>query len=196
VRVRHRVGQLQEQRQLPGHRQARRRHVDRAAMHLLHHEKGQAVGRQAGVVQARDVRVVQPGQRLPLGGEAAQYRGAALAMPQQLDGGPPVEGAIDAPRLVHIAHAAPAEQANQLPGTAALAFAGRLRVGQERLRNRRMGQQRGHLAPHLGGLAGRRHEAGPLGFGPFERGVEEAPHRGPVGRRCGGSGVAWHGSRI
>ena len=39
-------------------------------MHVLHHEVGLAVLGFAGVEQARDVRVVQAGEDLPLGAEA------------------------------------------------------------------------------------------------------------------------------
>ena len=76
VRVLHRVADRAEQleplarRQLPASSQYS---VDRLAVDVLHHEVGLPVVGRAAVEEPRDVRVLEPGQDLPLARKRAPH---------------------------------------------------------------------------------------------------------------------------
>ncbi len=113
VRVADRVADLQEQLHARGHaRPARAAPVgDRFAFHVFQREVGLVVAADAGVEQARDVRVLQPREDLALAGEAQAQVGIGQARAQQLQRDPPLVQAVRAPRQPDLAHAAFAEHA-------------------------------------------------------------------------------------
>jgi hypothetical protein len=88
--------------------------VDRHTVDVVDHEVGLAARRRAAVEQARDVRMSQPGEYLPLTRQVGQ-RIAARHAAQQLDRGRVVEVAVAAPREEHVAHAAVADAPHQGP---------------------------------------------------------------------------------
>ena len=190
VRVGHRLGQLQEQRQALLHRQAHAGLVDRSPGHVFHDEVGQAVGRAAGIEQVGDVRMVQPRERLLLEREARQHRVGVHAALEHLDGGLAAEGAVGALGQPHLAHAPAADGRGDAPRAAALADAAVRqvrRIGQPRPRQEvipvpgRMGQQREHLGSHrrLVRRVGEQRLA--LAFLEREGGVEQGAHFVPIG---------------
>jgi hypothetical protein len=212
VRVRHGVGELQEERQLALQRQLGAGLVDGAALHPFHHEIGQALRAQAGVEQARDVRVIEPRQRLALLRKALQHGRRVHAALEQLDRRLALVGAVGAFGAPHLTHAAAAQQLQQTPGAQAVAGvaggavqqaavppsavdqSGR-RFGQEgvvaAVAAGAVGQQAQHLGLHLlGGVAGFDEglaRAGGQGLGGVEQGLDGRPERGVRGRTHGGS---------
>ena len=115
VRVGHRIGELEEHLQLLRQGQARTGIVNGPAVDEFHHEVGQAVWREAGVEQPRDVGVVQRGQRLLLLSEALQHAHAVHAALEDLDGCAAHIRAVRTVGAVDLAHAPTAEQAVELP---------------------------------------------------------------------------------
>lgn len=80
---------LQKERQHPGRRPGLARHplVDGLAVHLLHGQIGLALGAEAGVVEPRDMRVLQTGQQIALVDEALAHALRRLQLAQrQLQG--------------------------------------------------------------------------------------------------------------
>ncbi len=157
--VRHRVDQLQEELQPRFQRQRCAGLVDGPALHVLHDEVGQAVGRASGVDEVRDVRVLQARQRLLLLRKAGQHRRAVHAAAQHLDRRLTLVRAVGALGQPDVAHAAGAKHAQQPPRAQRLAFATDLGLGLQRRRQRQEGvgrvahlegQQRAHLGHHGG----------------------------------------------
>ena len=116
------VGKLQKQVQARLDGQAAHGFVDGHTRNKFHDEIGQAVVAGTGVEQARDVRMAQAREGLTLLRKTPQHRRAVHAAFEQFDGGAAFEAAVGAARFKHIAHAASAHGADDLPGPKTLAF--------------------------------------------------------------------------
>ena len=118
VRVLHRRGQLQEEVEpRVGVEFAAIGVVDqRRAVDILHHQVGPSVGGGAAVEQPRDVRVVESGEDLPLGAEAADDRIGVHPPLEDLQRHPLVEGVVVAHGQEHRAHAALSQLADEPVG--------------------------------------------------------------------------------
>ena len=95
--------------------------VDRLPLDVLHDEVGAAVLGGAAVEQLGDVRVVEVGEDLALGAEAADDLVRVHAAPDELEGDLLLELLVGPLRQVDRAHAAPAELAHHPVGADALA---------------------------------------------------------------------------
>ena len=117
MRVTHRIQHLQEQHralaQAEGVRIAPA--VDRHAVDPFHHEVRLAVLADATVQQDRDVGMLQPRQDLAFAQEAFTRGGRIGTGADQLERGPVRIGAVAASNGVHRAHAAVAEDPDDLP---------------------------------------------------------------------------------
>src|SRR3546814_5800467 len=87
---------------------------DRFAVDVVQRQVGLVVGADAGVEQARDVRMPQAREYLPLAGEAQAQVGIGQARAQQLERHPALVQAVGAAGQPDLAHAAFAEQAFEL----------------------------------------------------------------------------------
>ncbi len=96
--------------------------VDAFAVHVLHDEIRDAVAGRAAIEQAADVAMVEARQDLALGAQPVVIRAAHEAGPHQFHGNLMAVFA-DALGEIHVAHAAAAEPATQLPGAEHLAGA-------------------------------------------------------------------------
>ena len=90
------------------------------AFDVLHREVRKAVGRRAAVEQPGDVRVVEPGEDLPLCPKAPQDEIRVHAAADELHGRPSLELLIRAHAQVHAAHPSVSELAHDRPWTDAL----------------------------------------------------------------------------
>ena len=119
VRVLHRRGQLQEDVEpRVGVEHARFGVLDqRRAVDELHHQVRPAVGRRAAVEQPGDVGMVEAGEDLPLGAEAADDGIGVHPALQHLEGDALVERVVVADGEIDRAHAALAQLADQAVGT-------------------------------------------------------------------------------
>jgi hypothetical protein len=108
---------------------------DGAAVHVLHHEVRPPVGRHAAVEEAGHVRVVERGEDLPLGREAAHQVGVVGGAREQLDGRRLPVLAVAALGAVDDPHAAAPDRVEQAPGAHA------------RGRGRERGRRGGHARP-------------------------------------------------
>ncbi len=97
---------------------------DRRSFHVLHGEEGAAVHGDAAVEKTRDVRMLQARQDLPLAQEARVDLVGVESALQDLDGGPLLELAVGALRVVDHPHPAPSDFAQQAPDTDPLALEG------------------------------------------------------------------------
>ncbi len=88
---------------------------DRLALNELHCHVGPAVCRDASIVKARDTRVLQARQDLPLHVEALELSNRFV--PQEFDRDPLREVAFGAHGLVNDTHAAAAYMSRNLPGS-------------------------------------------------------------------------------
>ncbi len=119
VRLRHRGQDVQHQRQplRGGQREALAVLVDGLAVDVLQHQvRLGAVGHDAGIEQARDVRVRQARQDAALALEARRVAVAEQARAQELDRHLALVAAVVAARQPHGAHAAVADLAHQRVG--------------------------------------------------------------------------------
>ena len=89
--------------------------VDRQPLDVLHDEVRQAVLGRVAVEQARDVRVIEAGEDLPLVAEAAQHGLRVHAALDELDGDLLLVLAVGAPREIDRAHPAAADPLQDLP---------------------------------------------------------------------------------
>ena len=205
VRIGHGVGQLEKDAKPLRQRQPATGVVDRPTLDQFHHEIGQAIGRQTGVEQPRDVRVVERGQRLLLDRKALQHPDAVHAALEDLDGRAARVGAVCAVGSVDLTHATAAQQAVELPGAQPLAVAHglvqRQRGGQVEKACRRAAhvgavlQQRQHFGTDRVALPGGAHKSLALIGGAHKslaliarqinRKLEQGPRAGPV---SGGQG--------
>ncbi len=87
---------------------------ERGAGHVLHRVPRPAVGGEATIEEARDVRMIEPGEDAPLLHEAAHDLVAVHAALEQLERNLLHEAAVAALGEIHLAHAAATEQALQL----------------------------------------------------------------------------------
>ncbi len=186
VRRRHRVADAGEEGEAGRDGEALRvaPDVDRASAHELHHVERHAVVGHAAVEQARDPRVIESREDLPLGVEAAHERLVAMEPAlEELERDAHAEGAVVAHRLVHRPHPSLAGGAQQAPRADAR-------------RGARCGARR--LGIVVAGKARLRHErSGPHGRRPIAGGgeravgivrVEQAEHLG-VQRRIAVAGA-------
>ncbi len=90
--------------------------AERHPFHVFHDEVGEAVGGGAAIEQARDVRMVEPGEDLPLGAEAPHDRLGVHPAFQDLERDTFVERVVVAHREINRAHAALAELAHEAVG--------------------------------------------------------------------------------
>lgn len=122
VRVRHRLGHLQDEAQPRVDRQAAlaAMHVDRHAVDELHRQPGPALGGDAGVVQPRDARVLERGEDVALARHALREAGGPAGV-RELERLLAVQAAVGALGQPHRGHAAVAELAQQPVGADAVA---------------------------------------------------------------------------
>ncbi len=134
--------------------------IDRNAFHVLHHQIRQPFDAHPAVQQSRNVRMIQPGQDLPLGAESQQH----LTIPaevgaHQLDRDLLIVNFVRPAREVNPAHAALAQRLKNLPRSDPPARETNLACDLARRPFRRFPeraecligriQQRFHLSPHL-----------------------------------------------
>ena len=196
VRMRHGIRQLQEELQSRVYRKAFAGLVDGPAPHVFHHEVGQTVGRAAGVDEVRDVRVLQPRQRLLLLRKPRQHGHAVHAALEHLHRHLAAVGAISAFGQPHVPHATGTQALAQLPGAQALAFAagvglagqgGGLRQEANAGFRDLVGQQRAHFGHHRSFVRQAGQQFGPLD-GPKRQGALKKGAHGVPGRWCHGVG--------
>ena len=199
MRVLHRAAQLGEEAQASAQieRVLRAEHVHRHAFDVLHREVRHALGGFAGIEQARDIRMIELGEKSALAREtiagerarkiADQFQRDALARAAELALGE-----------IHRAHATGADLAQETIRSDAMARRARAvadgriqRHAQARVALRVMRDETLDRGAKLGiGFFGRE-ERGALAGGPLERGVEQRFHacdarRAHVRRRpCG-----------
>ena len=113
----HRVEHLREEIDAPAHAQTVRfaPAVDALALHQFQHQIGLALGRDAGVEQLRNARVLQPRQDGALTAKAFLRAAVEKAALEQLDGGFALEAAVSALCAPDGAHAAFADAFDQRP---------------------------------------------------------------------------------
>ncbi len=99
------------------------------ALHVLHRQVRQAVGIDAGVVQARDVRMFQARENVALAGEALFQIATHARERGEFQGHVAIEGTVGAFRQPHLGHAAGAKQTDQLVRTHAVAGLKSRRLG-------------------------------------------------------------------
>ncbi len=103
--------------------------IDRLAVDVFQDEIRLTAGRDAGIDQPRDIRMVQPGEQAALALEsllAARRAGAHQREIQQLDRGTPLEAAVGALGEPDRAHAALTDRRNQSIGADDVAGEGHL----------------------------------------------------------------------
>ena len=204
VRMSDRARHLQEQPQPGRHieRLARAVGVDALAFDVLQREIRLTVGREAGVVQPRDVRVLECGEDLALARQALAELGAPRHQARQLERHlAPLQhvGAFGQPHLAHAAFAEPADQfVRSDPGAGPQALLARaaavqelrgLDLGQRIQRQRaggvcRMFEQRAQTRLEHIELGVELLDPGrALGGRTIERITQQSPQRGPLGGR-------------
>jgi len=182
--------------------------VDRRAVDVLEHQKGEAAGGAAGVEQAGDPRVVEGREQPALLLEPGHEGPRVERSPHQLDRHRALEGAVGPARAVDHAHAAAPGDPLDLPGAEPrsgreVAVRLRARLAEDLLPGRALqsaaagvvgGEQRldlgGDRAVHLRGEAGGAPGRGQLGE-TIEQLARAAPARRGLGRRDLGHGAAF-----
>ena len=96
--------------------------VDARAIHILHHQIRQALRSRAAVQQARDIRVVQTGEHLPLRAKSPQDFARVHAAQDHFDGDFPLVFVIHARGQPHRSHSPAADAPLQLIGSDPVAF--------------------------------------------------------------------------
>ena len=94
---------------------------EQLTLHVLHRQEGQAVGIDAGVVQPRNMRMLQTRENVALAEEALFQIVAHARHRRQLQGHLAVERAVRALRQPHFGHAAGTQQTYQFVRSDAVA---------------------------------------------------------------------------